>query len=136
MQGSERSGETLRLQIRVNHCGVNGHVPHCSAPVAQSRTQGTVSHTLILPGREGCSKYRPRAPSHNHLQPWPLPCSRHLYSRPYTLTTPQQFHGLRQCSAGESGEEVKGGVMRAKAEVRSVWVRTMSRWRNARTARV
>lgn len=43
---------------------------------------------------------------------------------------------LRRYSARESSAGVKGGVMREKAEVRREWVRTMSRWRKARTARV
>ena len=36
----------------------------------------------------------------------------------------------------ESGAGVKGGAIREKAEVRREWVRTMSRWRKARTARL
>ena len=38
MQGCKRCTKTLRLQIRVNHWGVHGHVPLCRIQESVSRT--------------------------------------------------------------------------------------------------
>lgn len=43
---------------------------------------------------------------------------------------------MRRYSARKSGVGVKGGVIMANAEVKREWVRAISRWRNARAARL